>query len=41
MAQVYVNTDTMQSWKNDMEKINQSCIDEINLMVKIQRSPTL
>lgn len=29
MAQVYVNTDSMHTWKTEMEKINQGCVDEI------------
>lgn len=34
MAEVYVDTEAMSSWKTDMEKINKDCIENIENIVK-------
>lgn len=34
MAEVYVDTEAMASWKTEMEKINKDCIENIENIVK-------
>ena len=34
MANVYVDTEAMASWKQEMEKINKDCIDNLDSIIK-------